>query len=110
MSGDFRGDLANLWAVGGGQAPSKSKQAHRGYYRYCPECGWQLTGKFSTCPRCGADLKLKRCPYCRGEVPLRFVQCPRCTGPLDWCGLLNLDYSGILITFFEEASYILYIL
>ena len=80
MSGVKGGNLADLWAVGGQQnAPEGMKGWH---YRYCPECGWQLTGKFSRCPRCGANLRLFVCPYCGGEVPARLEHCPRCSAPL----------------------------
>ena len=89
MPDNITGDLANLWAVGGKQVPSTDGEGEQGDPRYrpdwevcCTECGWQLTGKFSTCPKCGADLRLKPCPYCRGTVPARADECPRCTAPL----------------------------
>ncbi|MFU8826852.1 MAG: double zinc ribbon domain-containing protein [Brevefilum sp.] len=79
MTGSSQGELANLWAVGGAQVSCEG-----GGYRYCPECGWQLTGKFSTCPRCRADLRMVSCPYCGGRVPAQAELCPRCTAPLDF--------------------------
>jgi predicted amidophosphoribosyltransferase len=82
MTGQFQGGLANLWAVGGLQTASEDRESSGGYYRYCPGCGWRLTGKFSTCPRCKADLSRIVCPYCRGTIPAGNEQCPRCTAPL----------------------------
>jgi predicted amidophosphoribosyltransferase len=78
-----QGNLANLWAVGGNQADPIKAEGHRLYYKFCPKCGWQLTGKFSTCPRCNADLRIKVCPYCRGEIPANKGVCPRCSAPLE---------------------------
>lgn len=82
MSEGHQGDLANLWAVGGKQSDLLLSESSHFYYRYCPQCGWKLTGKFSTCPRCGADLKLKICDYCGGKVPANEDNCPRCSAPL----------------------------
>jgi len=78
-----QGNLANLWAVGGKQSEIIHVERERFFYRFCPQCGWQLTGKFSTCPRCGADMSLKRCSYCEGEVPANEENCPRCSAPLE---------------------------
>jgi len=75
-------DLANLWAVGGEQVSNPLEEVDSEFYRYCPNCGWRLTSKFSTCPRCGADLSLQRCPYCGGVIHARVDQCPRCTALL----------------------------
>jgi predicted amidophosphoribosyltransferase len=75
------GNLADLWAVGGQQNPPDANNQWR--FRFCPECGWQLTGKFSHCPRCGADLRLSVCPYCGGDIPSRLEQCPRCSAPFN---------------------------
>ncbi|MFN2302722.1 MAG: double zinc ribbon domain-containing protein [Anaerolineales bacterium] len=75
-----QGNLANLWAVGGQQSMREGE--NRWHYKFCPECGWRLTGKFSRCPRCEADLRLSACPYCGGDVPKRLKRCPRCTAPL----------------------------
>jgi predicted amidophosphoribosyltransferase len=74
--------LAGLWAVGGQQVPEGNDQERQGYYHFCPGCGWQLTGKFSTCPKCGADLRTKACPYCGGTIPVDHEVCPRCNAPL----------------------------
>jgi predicted amidophosphoribosyltransferase len=83
MSKGHQGDLANLWAVGGKQSEIIHAERERFFYRFCPQCGWQLTGKFSTCPRCSADLRIKVCPYCRGEIPANKGVCPRCSAPLE---------------------------
>jgi predicted amidophosphoribosyltransferase len=82
MSAGQQGDLAGLWAVGGQQVSMGNAQEGGGYYQFCPGCGWQLTGKFSTCPKCGADMRLKVCPYCGGAIPVCAEVCPRCTAPL----------------------------
>lgn len=81
MTRSSQGSLANLWAVGGGQTPPNSGDSDSGYYRYCPACGWQLTGKFSTCPRCSGDLRLRCCTYCGEMVPFGEDPCPRCSAP-----------------------------
>jgi RNA polymerase subunit RPABC4/transcription elongation factor Spt4 len=82
MSEGHQGGLAGLWAVGGRQVSGENDQARHGYYQFCPGCGWQMTGKFSTCPKCGADLRTKACPYCGGAIPVDSEVCPRCTAPL----------------------------
>ena len=78
MSQDYQGDLAGLWAVGGKQVAPGGAEGGQRVYRYCPDCGWQMTGRFTTCPRCGADLKTKVCPYCGGVIPVSANECPRC--------------------------------
>ncbi|HAF48779.1 MAG TPA: hypothetical protein DCL08_06000 [Anaerolineaceae bacterium] len=82
MQQDHQGNLANLWAVGGKQTDIGNAEGNHFYYRYCPQCGWKLTGKFSTCPRCGADLRINVCPYCGGRVPASEDNCLRCSAPL----------------------------
>lgn len=82
MPEGYQGGLAGLWAVGGQQVSGENDQERRGYYQFCPGCGWQLTGKFSTCPKCGADLRTGVCSYCGGVIPVDFEVCPRCTAPL----------------------------
>jgi len=83
MSEGHQGDLANLWAVGGNQADLIKAEGHRFYYKFCFQCGWQMTGKFSSCPRCVADLRIRDCPYCGGEIPANVDICPRCSAPLE---------------------------
>lgn len=77
MSPGNDGQLADLWAVGGEHFIRINKS--KGYYAFCPGCGWKLTGKFSTCPRCGEDLRTEMCPYCKGSIPYGVEHCPRCT-------------------------------
>ena len=79
MSPRYQGELGNLWAAGGKQADFAGDERKYWYYKFCPGCGWKLTGKFSTCPRCKADLRTKKCPYCSGEIPVDVKFCPRCT-------------------------------
>jgi RNA polymerase subunit RPABC4/transcription elongation factor Spt4 len=81
MGEGLQGDLAGLWALGGSQAIKEVNASDKFFYRFCPECGWRLTGKFSTCPWCGADLSVKVCPYCKGMIPAGASICPRCTAP-----------------------------
>ena len=83
MASPSQGDLANLWAAGGQQIRSPGENADAGSDTDCPECGWQLTGKFSACPRCGADLRCVNCAYCGGKVLARHGLCPHGTAPLD---------------------------
>ena len=83
MGEDHQGNLANLWAMGGVQDNDKHSGGHSFCYDFCPDCGWQLTGKFSTCPRCGADLGFTTCPYCGGEIHRKSKHCPHCTAPLE---------------------------
>lgn len=82
MCEDSQGSLANLWAVGGEQYKDNAVAGFRSFYKFCPKCGWQLTGKFSTCPRCGADLNTMDCPFCGGDIPTNAKNCPRCCAPL----------------------------
>ena len=83
MQQGHQGNLANLWAVGGKQAGFVNAGRNRIYYQFCHQCGWKLTGKFSTCPRCGADLGFKPCPYCGEEIPGIAKRCPRCSACLE---------------------------
>ncbi len=82
MPKGYHGNLASLWAVGGEQHQSPGRDHDKGYYQFCPVCGWKLTGKFSTCPRCGADMRVKLCPFCGGSIPASTDHCPRCTASL----------------------------
>jgi len=79
MSLEDYDELTNLWAVGGRQIGLFYDEITPFYYKFCPGCGWKLTGKFSTCPRCGEDLRTAICTYCRGEIPAGVENCPRCT-------------------------------